>query len=42
MVEIYVKLIMNGRRMFERVPENLQTAVKNQLDLLELETTVGG
>ncbi|MFP3390454.1 CD1375 family protein [Brevibacillus sp. SIMBA_040] len=42
MVEIYVKLITNGRRTFEQVPENLKTAVKNQLDLLELETNVGG
>lgn len=32
MVEIYVKLIINGRRTFERVPVNLQQAVKNELE----------
>lgn len=31
MIEVYVKLIINGRRSFEQVPDNLKEDVKNRL-----------
>lgn len=31
MIEVYVKLIINKRRSFEQVPDNLKEDVKNRL-----------
>lgn len=34
MIEVYVKLIINGRRSFEQIPDELKEAVKNRLSEL--------
>lgn len=34
MIEIYCKLIINGRRSFERVPDDLKEAVTRRLSEL--------
>lgn len=38
LVDLYVCLIINGRRTFERVPTNLQPAVQAELESLGLGT----
>jgi len=38
MVDIYVALIINGRRTFSQVPVSLQPAVKAELEALGLGT----
>ena len=37
MVEVYVTLIINGRRTFESVPSKLQNAVRERLEELGLD-----
>jgi len=38
LVDLYVALIINGRRTFEQVPPNLQPAVQAELESLGLGT----
>lgn len=37
MVDLYVALIVKGRRKFENVPPHLQAAVKADLEALDLD-----